>query len=242
MDVNTYWSKVSPTLKQGRNKVGFAYLPTTVNPAQKGGENFEKFWQQSDQNAINPKTGESYGLNTPHKVVRYFVPATEGYAGCIDKYGNSIIEDPATPIMGNDGKIITEGSLSVIMNDRSLKTGEQLLEHRRDFPLDQYDMFSFQFGMCEFTEENLMNQLKYLKEDPVYLRQCRLIWKDIREQDLYGMDKIRPGVSFMDDAKGGWFILEVPNKPNCYSLSGETKIKLVLIQHRIELQKMGHTL
>jgi len=56
ININTYWSKVSPTLKTGRNKVGFAYMPTTVNPKDKGGEHYRQFWDDADQNAINPET------------------------------------------------------------------------------------------------------------------------------------------------------------------------------------------
>lgn len=223
MDINTYWSKVSPTLKIGRNKVGFAYMPTTVNPAKQGGENFEKFWKESDQNAINPTTGEPFGLNTPHKVVRYFVPATEGYAGCIDKFGKSVIDDPVTPVMGNDGKWITEGSLSVILNERALKTGEQLLEHRRDFPLDQYDMFAFQFGQCEFNEENIQKQIRAEEDNPSYWRKARLVIKKETVKSIFpnGKDKVIQKVDWMDDEKGLWQILEAPNKPNKFDQLGQ---------------------
>lgn len=221
MDINTYWSKVSPTLKQGRNKVGFAYLPSTVNPKKKGGENFKKFWQQADQNAINQKTGNIYGLNTPHKIVRYFVPATEGYAGCIDKYGNSIIEDPEHPIMGNDGKIITEGARTIILNERSLKEGEQLMEHRRDFPLDEFDMFSFETGQCEFNEERLMEQIRELEENPVYLRKCRLYREQVKKRNMFtNKDEVWDEIRFMDDNAGEWLLYEPPEKENHYDHRG----------------------
>lgn len=226
MDINTFWSKVTPTLKQGRNKVGFAYLPTTVNPANKGGENFEKFWKEADQNAINPKTQLPYGLNTAHKVVRYFVPAYEGYAGCIDKFGQSVIEDPTEPIMGNDGKLITEGAKTVILNERSLKTGEQLLEHRRDFPLDEFDMFSFQIGECEFNEENVMAQIKEIELNPSkwYLRQLRLVENIHKTKSPIPNkpDRIKTTISPMDDLAGGWFVFEYPNEQNKFQQFGSS--------------------
>ena len=220
MDINTYWSKVSPTLKQGRNKVGFAYMPTTVNPKKKGGENFKKFWLQSNQHAINPNTGEPYGLNTPHKVVRYFVPAYEGYAGCIDKFGRSVIEDPIIPIMGNDGKMITEGAKTVILKERALKEGEQLMEHRRDFPLDQLDMFSFESGNCEFDEARLIARIKYLEDFPVYIRQCRMsdVTKEITNP-INPLKKIQQRViNFMDDKNGCGFLYEKPIKENDFKI------------------------
>lgn len=212
MDVNTFWSKVSSTLRKGKKKVGFGYFPTTVNPKNKGGENFEKFWEEANQNAINPKTNQPYGLNTKHKVVRYFVPATEGFAGCIDKFGRSVIDDPVEPIMGNDGEWITEGSRTFILNERSLKEGEQLMEHRRDFPLDEYDMFSFSTGTCEFDEERIKAQIEWLEKDE---NKAEAFWRQGRLYDDYD-DKGKLIAKYADDPKGSWFIKEFPDNPNNY--------------------------
>lgn len=215
MNVNTYWSKVSPTLRLGRKKIGFAYMPTTVNPKKEGGENYKIFWNDSNQNATNLNTGELYGLNTKHKVVRYFVPATEGYAGCIDEFGNSVIDDPEEPIMGNDGQWITEGSLSVIKKERAMKEGEQLMEHRRDFPLDEYDMFAFETGACEFNEKNFMDRILYLENHPeiAYWRQCRLY-------EVWNEKSKRTEVDFADDPKGECWLYERPAEPNKFSNLG----------------------
>lgn len=220
ININTYWSKVSPTLKVGRNKVGFAYMPTTVNPKEKGGEHYRQFWNEANQNAINPKTEKPYGLNTPHKVVRYFVPATEGYAGCIDKFGASVIEDPLEPIIGNDGKLIYKGSKTIILEERDLKDGEQKMEHRRDFPLDESDMFSFATGACEFDEDRLIARIKYLEDFPVYIRQCRMsdVTKEITDP-LNPLKKIQQRViNFMDDKNGCGWLYEKPIQENAFKL------------------------
>lgn len=222
MDINTYWSKVSATLKEGVHKVGFAYLPTTVNPKKKGGENYKKFWNLCNQNAINPKTGEPYGLSTPNKAVRYLDPATEGYAGCIDKFGESVIDDPIEPVMGNDGNWITKGSLSIILEERALLEGEQLMEHRRDFPLDEHDMFAFETGVCEFNEANFITQLRWLESNPKFIRRCRLYRERVTKKNIYNdkeesWDEIR----YMDDEKGEWFLYEKPEKENLYDHRGK---------------------
>lgn len=223
MNINTYWSKVSPTLTVGRNKVGFAYMPTTVNPKNKGGANYRQFWNDANQMAINPETKEPYGLNTPHKVVRYLVPATEGYSGCIDKFGYSVVEDPLEPIMGNDGKIITEGAKTIILKDRALKKGEQLMEHRRDFPLDEYDMFAFETGQCEFNADNIQKQIRDIEAEPPYWRKMRLVQKKEKIKSPYKgtPDTIKISISPMDDEKGGWRILEYPNKENHFESYGD---------------------
>jgi hypothetical protein len=244
INCNTFWSKVSPTLKLGRNKVGFAYMPTTVNPKDKGGENYRQFWKDADQNAINPETKQPYGLNTPHKVVRYFVPATEGYAGCIDKFGQSIVDDPAEPIMGNDGQWITEGSRTIILKERSLKKDEQLMEHRRDFPLDEFDMFAFETGLCEFNEERLMNQLRELEENPVYLRKVRLYRERVSKKNMFNekvdtYDEIR----YMDDDAGGWLLLEEPGKLNHYDHNGlHTPLNTIRYSIGVDTIKSGFTI
>lgn len=226
MDINTYWSKVSPTLKTGRKKVGMAYMPTTVNPKEKGGENYKKFWKEADQNAINPLTKEPYGFNTPHKVVRYFVPATEGYAGCIDKFGASVVEDPIAPVMGNDGEWITEGSKSVILKERALKKDEQLMEHQRDFPLDEFDMFAFESGNCEFNKEMIIAQIKLLEQEPVFLRKVRLIETATKlKEDYPGQgNRLKREVHWMDDESGGWLLLEEPRVKNKFTLHNGTVI------------------
>jgi hypothetical protein len=224
MNVNTYWSKVSPTLKLGKKKVGFAYMPTTVNPKNKGGENYRQFWNDADQNAINPETKQPYGFNTKHKVVRYLVPAYEGYAGCIDKFGASVIEDPPQPIMGNDGEMITEGAKTIILKERALKNGEQRMEHQRDFPLDQFDMFSFEKGLCEFNETRIINQIRHLEDEPVFLRRCRLYREKVTNKNIYnGRDETWEEIKFMDDDAGEWLLYEVPNKENNFDHHGIMK-------------------
>lgn len=225
MNISTYWSKVSPTLKIGRKKVGMAYMPTTVNPPKKGGENYKKFWDDANQNAINSSTGQAYGLKTPHKVVRYFVPATEGYAGCIDKFGASVIEDPSEPIMGNDGEWITKGSRSVILEERALKKDdEQLLEHRRDFPLDEFDMFAFYFGTCEFNEKNFIAQLQWLEAHPIFLRKCRLYRETVTKKNQFNTKEEKFNeIRFMDDDAGGWLLLEKPEKENLFDHRGRMR-------------------
>jgi len=224
MNINTYWSKVSPTLKIGRRKVGMAYMPTTVNPPKKGGEHYKQFWEEANQNAINPATGVPYGLKTPHKVIRYFVPASEGYAGCIDKFGASVVDDPPGPIMGNDGEWITKGARTVILEERALKKDEQLLEHRRDFPLDEYDMFSFYLGACEFSEANFIAQLQWLEAHPVYLRKCRLYREKVTKKNMFNAREERfDEIRFMDDEAGGWLLFEPPDRENMYYHRGRIR-------------------
>jgi hypothetical protein len=221
LDINSYWSRLYKTMLIGSNKVGFCYSPTTVGSASEGGENYQLFYKNSNQYKLN-KSGNPVGIDTDNRMVRYFVPADHCYKGYIDKYGNSISEDPKEPIMTNEGKMVSEGARTVLLREREKQEGNQLMEHKRDYPLDEYDAFSFTIGACEFNEDNIINQLDKLNSDPVYLRQCRLIIKKEIIKSLFPgkPDKEHISIGMMDDAKGGWFIYEVPNKQNAFSEHG----------------------
>lgn len=222
LNVNSYWSRLYKTLLIGSNKVGFAYLPTTVGSKTEGGENYKLFYKNANQYEINKETGKTVGIYTVNRVVRYFVPATHCYAGCIDKFGRSIVNDPEAPIMSNEGKWITEGSKTIILRERARLTDEQLMEHRRDYPLDEHDAFSFEAGRCEFNEPNLIKQLRWLEDNPVYLRRCRLYRERVTRKNIYNdkeesWDEIR----FMDDDAGEWLLYEKPEKENAYNHRGK---------------------
>lgn len=222
LNINSYWSRLYKTLLIGTNKVGFAYLPTTVGSKTEGGENFKLFYKNANQFEINKETGKIVGINTVNRAVRYFVPATHCYAGCIDKFGRSVVDDPAEPILSNEGKWITEGSRTIILRERARLSGEQLMEHRRDYPLDEHDAFAFEAGRCEFNEDNIIKQLRWLEENPVFLRRCRLYREKISKKSIYtdkteSWDEIR----FMDDDAGEWLLYETPDKPNQYNPKGK---------------------
>jgi hypothetical protein len=212
VDINAYWSKVKSCLRKGKKKVGFAYIPTTVNPKKKGGENFRKFWEAADQNAINPRTGNPYGIHTPSKVVRIFDSALEGYAGCIDKFGESVIDDPLEPVMGNDGDWITEGSRSVILKEREGLKDKELMDHRRDHPIDEWDMFAFEIGSCEFIEENFIDRITHLERN-----KAEAFWRQGRLYEEYDSLKKKTIVKWADDPKGDCFSQGFPEEDNLYT-------------------------
>src|SRR5262249_32010220 len=144
-----------------------------------------------------------YGMNTPTGCVIFVMYGTQCYAGCIDKYGESVIDDPPAPVMGNDGEWITEGSRTIIMRERALLSGAELMEHRRDWPVDEFDIFAFETGICEFKEENLIAQLRWLEENPVYLRKCRLFRQQVKHKNIHDKIELFDQIKYMDDEAGG---------------------------------------
>jgi hypothetical protein len=212
VNINSYWSRLYKTFLIGSNKVGFAYLPTTVGGKKDGGENYKLFWKNSSQFEIDKETGEPVGINTINRVVQYFVPATYCYAGCIDKFGKSIVDDPIQPVLSNEGKWITEGSRTIILRERKRLEGEQLMEHRRDYPLDVYDMFSFETGACEFDEIRIVHRIQELEENPQ-----EAYWRRGRLYEEYDIEQRKVITKFADDEKGEWFVKEMPDIENNYS-------------------------
>lgn len=224
VDINRYWAKVKSTLTVGSRKVGFAYIPTTVNPSNKGGGNFRLFWENANQNKINSKTGLPYGINTPSRVVRIFDSAAEGYEGCIDKFGESVIDDPVAPVMGNDGNWITEGARTKILREREGLEGMELMDHRRDYPLDEFDMFAFELGVCEFKEANFIAQLRWLEANPVFLRKCRLYPEQVIKKNQFNDKKeIFDIIKYMNDDAGGWLLYEPPEVENLFDHRGRMR-------------------
>lgn len=219
LNINSYWSRLYKTLLIGSNKVGFAYLPTTVGAKTEGGENYKLFYKNANQFEVNKETGKIVGIDTVNRVVRYFVPATHCYAGCIDKFGYSVVENPEFPILSNEGKWIKEGSLSIILRERARLDGDQLMEHRRDYPLDERDAFAFEMGLCEFNAERLVNRINELEENPVYLRRVRFVdnVKIIKGLFPGQRDTIERHISYVDDEKGNWLLYEEPKDRNKFT-------------------------
>lgn len=224
LNINSYWSRLYKTFLMGSNKVGFAYLPTTVGSKNEGGENYKLFWKNANQYEIDKETGKTVGVDTVNRCVQYFVPATHCYAGYIDKFGFSIVDDPKTPVLTNEGKYVTEGSKTIILRERARLQGEQMMEHKRDYPLDVFDAFAFETGMCEFNEERFFAQLRFLEENPVYLRRCRLYFDKATKENIFnGKKEEFYEVKYMDDDSGEWLIYEKPLKENAYDHRGNKR-------------------
>lgn len=71
---------------------------------------------------------------------------------------------------------------------------------------------------CEFNADNIANQIQNLEDNPVFWRQARLVFKNrvIKSVVIGKKDREIKEVGYMDDEKGGWFILEEPLKPNSF--------------------------
>jgi hypothetical protein len=242
-----FLSVISETLVEGSERVGFAEIPSTVNEmTKKGGAEFKLAWDDANQFLIKKKApkkdrtqdedsedyfdvDEDYDDNdecTANMFVRYYVPAYDGLAGFIDKYGMSIIDNPTQEqieyVFYKTGRRIRYGAKRYLENRRAKLKDAALEEEKRKYSFDEDEMF-MQAGVgCEFNAENITSQIKIEEENPTFWRQARLIIKktEILSQTLPIKKKQKKEVGYMDDTKAGWFILETPNKLNLFTERG----------------------
>lgn len=155
MSIVEYWNVLKKVLTEGAKKVGTAMVISTVNPPNLGGEEYQMLWEKSSQFAE--------GRKTTTKLVRYFTPAWDGFAGFIDEWGFSMQEEATQYILEN------------------YRSNEQ---DTRDYPLTEQEAFQFAQSESPFNLENIDNQISSLKENPVFIRTGRLIWNEQEQVDF----------------------------------------------------------
>lgn len=226
-------SIISKTLVKGVKRVGWIDMPSTVNEMTKGGgAEYKKIWDSANQFVRRL---------TVNRIVRFFQPAYESYEGFIDEFGDSVIGEPTAEqyeylvnkwVKRNEyGELISElseediklGSKQyVLVKLREGKTGEDLEEEIRMNPCTEEEAFMYAGVGCEFNAANINMQIKELEDNPPFIRQARLVLREnVVKSPIIGVkDKITKQVGYMDDEKGGWFILETPLKENHFKTFG----------------------
>ena len=201
VNINKYWSILKQTLVKGAARVGFAYLPSTVNPPKEGGNNFKMLYDLADQ--------FKYPLNKlPKQMVKFFKPAYDGLAGFIDMYGDSVIEPPDTETLNfliykntlvDESERIPEEYLKLgakqYLAERLalLEDEDDISEEKRMYPTKEADMFDFGESMSPFNVDKLKAQEKWLKDNPYPLRRGKFVWNPLKQK-----------VEWYDDPKGLW--------------------------------------
>lgn len=224
---SVFISIVSKTMVKGVKRVGFMECPSTINEMTKaGGAEYKICWDNGNQFKLN------HGKTT-NRLVRYFTPAYDGLYGFIDKYGMSVIDAPTDDqyeyLVANYVGIgdLTEedvalGAKGYLLRKREGLTGIQLEEEIRQNPFDEDEMFLYAGFGCEFNATNIKRQMDEVEEESPLIRQCRLhLVKESKKNDYPGAKTyVKRYVNAMEDKKGGWFVLEPPNKPNCFTDRG----------------------
>jgi len=157
-------------------------------------------WNDSDQ------LNKGDNGRTPSGLYRFFMTAKR--ARNFDVYGYP-----------DEAKTLTE-----ILADRdTVKHNQKSWAARvRKEPLTIDEAFYAGNDKCEFNAENVSNQIKKEEDNPVYWRRSRLVIKKELQKSIFVNKKVKElrSVGQMDDEKGGWYILEQPNKPNNFKDNG----------------------
>jgi len=161
-DIREAWRIERTCLIVGRKIVGKAIVGSTVNPMNKGGEEYKGLWYDSDPNERNNNERTKTGL------YRIFIPAYDALEGFFDIYGNAVVDDPSQSehIHGIDGDIIEIGSKTYLKNERkSFKDNpSELNEVTRQFPFTEDEAFRDSIEGSLFNIGKIYQQIEYNDE------------------------------------------------------------------------------
>lgn len=210
-NVNICLSKISETLVVGASVIGHVSLFSSVNKGDKGGDNFKEIWLASNHIGKLDSIGQ-----TPSRLKRFFLEGYRGYFGYIDKYGNSVIENPTPeqsayletvrdPITGKKACPNPLIGAKQYIQDRRIilaNNPEKLSEWIRMYPFEWIEVFRDSNNLCHFNLEDLNNQIERIE--------TLLEGTGLEENGRRGIFKKRDNgeVHFEDNNFGMWYILE----------------------------------
>jgi len=185
VDIKEAWRIERTCLIVGKKIVGKALVGSTVNPMDKGGDEYKNLWEDSDPSERNANGRTRSGL------YRIFIPADEALEGFFDKYGNPITENPTKPVEGVDGEIIDQGSREYLKNERdSLKHDpSELNEIIRQFPLTEDEAFRDSIEGSIFNIGKIYQQIDWnnnMFPNPVVTG--NFIWKEKDKEVVFSPD------------------------------------------------------
>lgn len=184
-DINEAWRIEKTCLIVGKKIIGKAYVGSTVNPMDKGGEEYRVLYYDSD-----PKDRNNNG-RTKSGLYSIFIPAYEALEGFFDVYGNCIEDDPDEPIMGIDGEPINIGSKTYLKNERESLKGRhsELNEVIRQFPWTIEEAFRDSIQSSLFNVGKIYEQIdcnNNLYPNPVV--RGNFIWKVKDKEVVFSPD------------------------------------------------------
>jgi len=156
-DIREAWRIERTCLIVGKRIVGKALVGSTVNPMDKGGEEYKGLWNDSDPSERNNNGRTRSGL------YRIFIPAYEALEGFFDRYGNAIVENPEKEVIGIDGEMVDQGSRKYLKNERhSFKDDpSELNEIIRQFPFTEDEAFRDSIEGSLFNIGKIYQQIEY---------------------------------------------------------------------------------
>ena len=157
-DYINHFGQVSPTMLEGGEVVGTAFIGSTVGAMAKGGEQFEKMYIASDVTKRNEVT-----QMTSSGLYSYFLPAQDNMSSFTDKYGYCHQEKPVEKTKNLKGKLIRVGALQFLLSQEESKRVESdraLNEQYRAFPRIIEHAFRDESGEGVFNKIKIYEQIE----------------------------------------------------------------------------------
>lgn len=161
-DYIQHFGQVSPTMLEGGEVVGKAFIGSTVGAMSKGGEQFEKMYNSSDVTKRNEIT-----QMTSSGLYSYFLPAQDNMSSFTDIYGVCHKERPTKNIRNIKGKLILSGAIEYLVSQEEAKRTESdraLNEQYRAYPRIIEHAFRDESGEGVFNKTKLYEQIEYNKK------------------------------------------------------------------------------
>lgn len=195
LDINMYWEQAHKMCHiVGSVIQGKALCGSTANPPNKGGKNYEIFYENSKL-STRDKTGQ-----TKTGLYAIFIPADFTTMGFFDEWGYPIYDTPSSPIKNELGEMIDIG-VKEYLDNKEASCGDNIQKlnaQKRNEPRIDTDPFLDEEATNMYATTGMMNTINYLKgnKDNPELKQTYfrfdLYWKD-KDKLIVGMDRNSKG-------------------------------------------------
>jgi hypothetical protein len=158
-DYIKHFGQVTPTMHEGGEVVGKAFIGSTVGAMSKGGSQGKEMYYSSDITRRNPVTNM-----TVTGLYSYFLPAQDNMTSFIDRYGVCHKERPSKNTKNVKGKVIKYGSIEYLMSQEDAKRSEDdkaLNEQYRAYPRTIEHAFRDEASECIFNLTKLYEQIEH---------------------------------------------------------------------------------
>ena len=197
-DIREAWRIERTCLIVGRKIIGKCLMGSTVNPMDKGGQQYKELWRDSDPMDRNANGRTKSGL------YRLFIPAYEALEGFFDQYGNAIVEDPEKPVKTVEGEFVDIGAKTYLQNERKslLNDPYELNEVIRQFPFSPDEAFRDSTKSSHFNIGKIYEQIAHNEElFPFPVIRGNFGWKGgVADSE----------VVWMPDSNGKWYVSWLP--------------------------------
>lgn len=157
LDITEWWSTVREQLALGTDLIfGKAFLPATLETMdKKGAPQYQKMYEDSDYTQKDDNGRTRSGL------YRYIKPYYKGREGCIDEYGNDMVEK----------------AKKFRQNQMENATPEGAIKIRNQYPETEADAFGLVGSYSPFDVQKIKEQMKFNDLNPQVLKQGDFVWK-----------------------------------------------------------------